>query len=144
MASAIRSICAVIAGFITASVIMMVVESINGHILYPELGKSAKGLTDPQQIKELLGRAPVGAFLVVLFGWALGSLCGGFVTARLSRTTSFTPALVLGLLLTLAGIANNLMLPPPMWFWFATFAVLLPPTAFGAKLAHRNPQVESR
>lgn len=144
MASAIRSVCAVMAGFLAASVIMMVVETINGQILYPDLGKSAKGLTDPQQIKDLLARAPVGAFLVVLFGWALGSLCGGFVTALLSRTASLTPALVLGFLLTLAGAANNLMLPPPVWFWFASLAVLLPPTYFGAKLARRNPQVESR
>jgi hypothetical protein len=46
--------------------------------------------------------------------------------------------MVLGVLLTLAGVANNLMLPPPVWFWIATFAVFLPATYIGARLVPRQ------
>jgi len=43
-----------------------------------------------------------------------------------------------GGLLTLAGIANNLMLPPPVWFWVLTVIVFLPATYLGARLALRR------
>ena len=36
-----RSIGAVIAGFVAASVVMLLVEFINGHVLYPQLAKLA-------------------------------------------------------------------------------------------------------
>ena len=51
MLAVIRSILAVIAGFVAASVVMMIVESANGRLLYPDLGKRAEGVTDRQEIK---------------------------------------------------------------------------------------------
>lgn len=129
----IRSILAVIAGFIAASAVMMVVETVNGRLIYPDLGKRAQGVTDRQEIKAILASAPVGAFAVVLFGWVLGGVTGGFVATLISGKPRGRHALVLGVLLTLAGVANNLMLPPPLWFWIPTL-VFLPATYVGARL----------
>lgn len=134
----IRSILAVIAGFVAASAVMMIVESANGRLLYPELGKRAEGVTDRQEIKALMASAPVGALVVVLVGWALGSVAGGFLATLISRKPPGGHALVLGALLTLAGVANNLMLLPPLWFWIATLAVFLPATYVGAQFAPRR------
>lgn len=135
MGKVARGILAVIAGFVAASVVMMVIESVNGRVLYPELGKLAEGMTDREQIRALMASAPVGAFLVVLLGWALGSLVGGLLAAWIGRNAPAGHALVLGGLLTLAGIANNLMLPPPGWFWIASLVVFLPFAYAGARLA---------
>jgi hypothetical protein len=135
MRRVIRSILAVIAGFVAASVIMMIVETTNGKLLYPELGKRAEGVTDRAEIKAIMASAPVGALVVVLVGWALGSMAGGYLATLISRKAPYGHALVLGVLLTLAGVANNLMLPPPLWFWIATFAALLPATYLGASFA---------
>ena len=133
-----RSILAVVVGFIAASAIMMAVEIFNGQILYPDLARQASGVTDREQIKTIMAGAPVGALVVVLIGWALGSTTGGFLATLISGKSAGVPGLVLGGLLTLAGVANNLMLPPPFWFWIATFAVLFPATYVGAQLApHR-------
>ncbi len=145
----IRSILAVIAGFVAASVIMMIVETANGKLLYPELGKRAEGVTDRQEITAIMASAPVGALVVVLVGWAMGSVAGGYLVTLISRKPPYGHALVLGALLTLAGVANNLMLPPPFWFWIATFAVLLPATCLGARLLARGrpqepPQADKR
>jgi MFS family permease len=134
MSRVIRSILAVIVGFVAASVVMMIVETANGRLLYPELGKRAQGVTDRQEIRAIMASAPVGALVVVLIGWALGSVAGGFLAALIGRKTPEGHALVLGALLTLAGVVNNLMLPPPSWFWIATFAVFLPATYAGARL----------
>ncbi len=139
----IRSILAVIAGFVAASVVMMIVETANGQLLYPELGKRAKGVTDRQEIKALMASAPLGALVVVLAGWALGRIAGGFLTALIGRNSPGGHALALGALLTLAGIANNLMLPPPIWFWIATFAIFLPATYAGAWLLPRPAPAQS-
>jgi hypothetical protein len=131
----VRSVLAVIAGFVAASAVMLIVESINGHVLYPELGKMAEGVTDREVIRELLAKAPVGALLVVLFGWFLGSVAGGFVAAWIGRSAPLAHALVLGILLTLAGIVNNLMIPPPLWFWLPTLLVFFPGVVLGARMA---------
>ena len=135
MRSALRSIAAVVAGFIAASIVMMIVESINGHVLHPDLAKAAEGVTDREALRALLAAAPVSAFLVVIAGWILGGVAGGWTTASIAARASARHGLILGTLLTLAGIANNLMVPPPPWFWVASLAVLLPATIVGARLA---------
>ena len=135
MRSALRSIAAVVAGFIAASIVMLIIEMINGRVLYPELAKAAEGMTDRETIRALLATAPVGAFLVVIAGWILGGVAGGWLTARLAAQGTAGHGLVLGALLTLAGVANNLMVPPPLWFWIASLVVLMPATAVGARLA---------
>jgi CBS domain containing-hemolysin-like protein len=138
MGQVIRGILAVIAGFVVASVVMMIVETANTRLLYPELGKLAEGVTDRQEFKAIMANAPVGALVVVLVGWTMGSVAGGFLTTLISRKPPGGLALVLGVLLTLAGVANNLMLPPPLWFWVATFVVFLPATYVGARLVPRR------
>jgi hypothetical protein len=138
MGRVVRSILAVVAGFIAASAVMMLIESINGHVLYPELGKAAQGVTDREAIRALMASAPVGAFLVVLLGWVLGGVLGGFLAAWISPSAAVPHALALGGLLTLAGIANNLMLCPPTWFWVVSLLVFFPATYAGARLAPRR------
>lgn len=139
----VRSILAVIAGFVAASLIMVVVETVNGHVLYPELGKMAEGMTDREEIRALMASAPVGAFLVVLLGWVLGSLVGGLLAAWIGWHAPVAHALALGGCLTLAGIANNLMLSPPRWFWIVSLIVFLPAVYAGARLAPRRSQAKT-
>jgi hypothetical protein len=138
MRSALRSIASVVAGFIVASIVMMIIESINGRFLFPELGKAAEGVTDREKIRALVAGAPVGALLVVIVGWILGGIAGGWTTARLSARSTLRHGLVLGALLMLAGVANNLLIPPPLWFWIASLVVLMPAAYFGARLAPRR------
>ena len=139
MGKVARSILAVVAGFVAASLVMIVVESVNGHVLYPELGKLAEGMTDREAIRELMASAPAGALLVVLFGWALGSFVGGFVAGWIGRHAPTRHGLILGVLLTLAGVANNMMIPPPSWFWVPTLLVFVPAAYAGARLAPGAP-----
>ena len=135
MRAALRSIAAVLAGFIAASLVMLVVEALNGRVFYPELAKAAEGLTDRDAIRTLLATAPTGALLVVIAGWILGGVTGGWTTARLAAHGTARHSLVLGAFLTMAGVANNLMIPPPLWFWISSFVVLMPAVVVGARLA---------
>jgi hypothetical protein len=135
MRSALRSIAAVLAGFVAASIVMMIIETMNGRVLFPELGKAAEGVTDRERLRALLAAAPVGALLVVIVGWILGGVAGGWVATRLSARRTAGHDLVVGALLTLAGVANNLMIPPPLWFWIAGLVVLMPAAYLGARFA---------
>lgn len=134
MPKILRNILAVIAGFIVASVVMTIVEYANGHALYPELGKAAEGVMDREKVRFLMATAPVGALIVVLAGWLLGSIAGGWTAARIAKPGSFVPVLILAILLTLSGVVNNLMIPPPIWFWVAGVVVLPVATFLGARL----------
>jgi hypothetical protein len=134
----VRGILGIVTGFIAASAVMMVFEGINGHVLYPELGAAAAQVNDPAQMRELMANVPTGAMLVVLAGWAVGAFVGGWVAQRIRRGDPTRTGLILGLLLTAAGVANNLMIPPPLWFWVAGMLVLLPGAWLGARVAaHR-------
>jgi hypothetical protein len=135
MRSALKSIAAVVAGFIAASIVMMIIETINGRVLYPELAKAAEGVTDRESLRALFATAPLGSLLVVIGGWVLGGVIGGWTTARLAVRAKAAHGLVLGALLTFAGVANNLMLPPPLWFWIASLVVLMPAAYLGTRLA---------
>jgi hypothetical protein len=135
MRSALRSIVAVVVGFIAASLVMVIIETINGRVLYPELAKAAEGVTDRETIRALFATAPLGALFVVIGGWILGGVEGGWTTARLAAHSSVAHGLVLGALLTLFGVANNLMIPPPLWFWITSLIVLIPAAYLGARLA---------
>jgi len=130
----LRSIGAVLGGFLVATFVMMCIEYANGHLIYPDLGKAAQGVTDREAMRALMSSAPVGAFLVVLLGWALGAIAGGWTAASLAARARLAHALVLGALLTLLGVLNNLMLTPPSWFWLAV-AVFLPCCWLGAGMA---------
>ncbi len=143
MSKVFRSIGAVIVGFVAASAVMLLIETINGHVLYPEVGKLAEGVTNKEEIRAIMANAPVGAFLVVLLGWTLGSLLGGFLAAWIGSNAPVAHALVLGGLLTLAGIGNNLMLPPPAWFWIVSLLVFLPAAYAGAQSAPKGNQAKT-
>ena len=134
----LRGILAVIVGFVAASVVMMIVEGLNGHVFFPELGAAAQGVTDREALRKLLAEAPTAALLVVLVGWTLGSFAGGFVATWIGQRPGYVLAIILGILLTLAGIANNLMLPPPVWFWVVSVFVFLPAAYAGGRLATKR------
>ena len=138
MNTILRNIVAVIAGFVVAGLVMTTFEFVNGRVLYPGLAKAAEGVTDREAIRAIFASAPVGALLVVVLGWLVGSLAGGWTAARMATQGNRRAPIVLGVLLTLAGVANNLMLPPPLWFWVATMAVLLPGALLGAGLGARR------
>ena len=134
MRPALKSIGSLMAGLVVAGAVMMLIEFLNGRVLYPELAKAAEGVTDQEAVRRIFATAPLGALLGVVAACALGGLAGGWLTARLTRPLQ-GPALALAALLTLAGVGNNLMLPPPLWFWTATLIALPAGTLLGARLA---------
>jgi hypothetical protein len=132
MRHTLRAVLAIVTAFIVATAVMMLVEAANGRFIYPELGKAAEGVTDRAEVRQLMAAAPVGALFVVLAGWFVGTVAGGFAAAKIASRAPAAHALAVGAIIALFGIANNLMIPPPAWFWVAG---LLAPLAAGALTA---------
>lgn len=138
MKQILKNIAAVLLGFIAASAVMMLVESINGKVFYPELAQAAEGIKDREAMRALFASAPIGALLVVAFGWFVGSAVGTSMCTRISASATTRPSLVLAALLILAGIANNLMLPPPTWFWVLGIAALAGGSYLGIRFVSKK------
>jgi len=137
--AALRSLLAIVAGFLTANVANIAGSILNGA-LFPALA-SAVVQNDPAALARAIETTPGAgaAFAIVLVAWVLGSFAGGYVAARIAARAPLAHALVVGALFMAGGVVNNLAFPPPVWFWAATFVVFLPPAWLGGRIAAREP-----
>jgi hypothetical protein len=92
---------------------------------------------DPEQLAEMMRSMPIGALLMVELAYVLGSLTGGFVSAKIAETRASAVALGVGGVLTLAGFATLAMAPHPIWFAILSTLTYMPLAWLGAKLATR-------
>lgn len=132
-----RKILATVVALIAATAVMMIVEMLNSYIL-PR--PSADILTDPAKLREYMANGPTMAYVVVLVGYFLGSFIGGFIVKNMSRRESpgIAMPVLIGVILTLLGIANFLMLPgQPAWFMVIALLIFIPSALLGNKFAGR-------
>lgn len=121
----------VIAGFISASIVMVLFEYANSFVFpFPE-GFDTANLEMLRQFTEMYSPH---IFILVWCGWFFGSGVAGYVTTKLSNETQYRLSAVVGVFLTLAGIANHLMLNHPLWFNIIGLPVFIMCTYGGHKL----------
>ncbi|HQR17867.1 MAG TPA: hypothetical protein PK948_05835 [Gemmatimonadales bacterium] len=108
-----RSLLGVLAGFVVAVVVIMVVEMV-GMKVYPL--PAGVDPTDPAALQALMPTLPLGSFLFVLASWLLGTGAGAVVAQRVSKAASRVPGLTLGGLVLAAALYNMWVIPHPTWF----------------------------
>lgn len=132
----VRRVMAVLLGLVAGSVTVALVERL-GQLAYP-----APAPVDPDDVeamRRMLGELPAAAFVVILLAWAIGSLAGGFVAAKLAPAGKVGHALVVGSLQLAAGVATVLMIPGhPPWFVAVGVTLFLPLAWLGGRLASRR------
>ena len=128
----IRSVLAVVAGIFVAVIVVVVVEAI-GHAVYPP--PSDIKLGDSEALQAIIAKLPVGAIAFVLVAWGLGSLAGGFIAATIAGRAQATHALIVGGIQMAFGILTMVIIPHPLWFVIASFAIVVPSAWLGARLA---------
>ncbi len=128
----LRSIGSVVAGVVAGGLLVALVEKL-GHLVYPPPeGLDSKDL---EAMKEFVATLPVGAFLFVLLAWAVGSLGGGWLAAKIAARKPLVHALIVGGVLMIGGILTLVTIPHPLWFTIVGVLVFLPAACAGAKLA---------
>ncbi len=103
----------VVAGLLTAFIIMMVFEYVNSF-LYPL--PEGLDIYDPAAVQAFTASLPSTAYILVFLGWILGAFKAGCVTTYLAKEDTYRLSFIVGVLLTLAGIANNIMIGHDMFF----------------------------
>jgi len=132
----VRNALATLAGFIASNATMLGVTLLNLW-LYPDLMRAVEA-DDPALIQaEAAKPGASGALVVVLVAWLVAGAVGGFLATRLAAARSRVPALLVGGLMTVGAVINNLTYPPPLWFWILTPFAFLPTAMLAASRASR-------
>jgi hypothetical protein len=124
-----RKVLGVLAGIVAAMVTITLCEFLS-HAIAPQ---APAPMDDPAALATYVERMPDTLKGLVVLGWFLGALVGGFVALRItgwSRATWFVAGAI-----ALGGVFNALQLPSPVWMQIAT--VLAP--ALGGALALHLP-----
>jgi hypothetical protein len=119
-----------IAGIASAIIVMILFEFTNSFFFpFPE----GVDMNNLDVLRQFTAAQSPHIFILVWCGWAIGSLIAGYVTTHLSREQYYQQSAVVGLLLTLLGIANHFMLHQPLWFNILSFPVFILCTYVGHK-----------
>jgi hypothetical protein len=129
----IRNILSVFAGVVAAFIIIMGVEYINSmNHPFPQ----GMNPNDAENFKAYVAGLPISALLVVVLGWALGSLLCGFVIGKINpNSASKRLPIVAGAALTIASILNMVEIPHPTWMMIVGIVIFIPLTMLGYRLA---------
>jgi hypothetical protein len=126
-----RKILAVVAGVILAGIITYAVQAIGHQVYPPPENLDTKNM---EAMKAYVATLPMGALLFVLLSYIVGSFAGGWLAAKIARTSQLHVPLTVGGVQLFFGLINLVMIPHPMWFAIASVIVFLPAAYFGGKL----------
>ena len=129
-----RTMLGVLAGLLTAMLLMLVVEGA-ATALFPPAGAPPQ---TPAELARLVASSPWGLKAMVVGGWALASLAGGWVAAKIARHPR-AAALGIGLLVVAGCVLNAVSIPHPWWMNALGVLLPLPLALFGQRLARRRP-----
>lgn len=132
--SILRSVLAVIAGVLAGGVVVAVIQNISSGMYSLPPGVD---ISTPEALGRAMTLLPIGAFLMVLLSYAVGSGVGGFVAARIAPRAPVGHALVVGGLLMVRGLTNLTVFPHPTWFVVVNVSEFLLFAWMGAWLATR-------
>lgn len=127
-----RTILGILAGMVTAWLLIMVGQFAGGMLYPPPPGMD---LTQPDQLAAFIAQAPPAAMVLVVASWVLGAFAGGWVAAKVARAHPLFAALMIGVLVLAGVIANNTMIPHPLWMTVLGIVLPLPAAWLGARMA---------
>lgn len=134
----IKNVLYVLSGVIIGGAVIYLVESI-GHKIYP-LPENFDW-TDTKAIENHIATLPIGAFVIVLLAYILGSFAGGFMTA-LYKNSGLPNVMAVGILLLFLGMLNLLMIQHPTWFLAVSLLVYVPSAYLGGRLGFKIRKAE--
>ena len=136
MPKLLRSVLAVVLGFVAGSAVNMGLILLGSTVIPPPPGAD---VTTMEGLRASLQLFEPKHFVFPFLAHAVGTFVGAFVAASLAPGKWATPAYVVGGLFLLGGIANVHMLPAPAWFSAVDLLLAYLPAAWlGNTLAARS------
>jgi hypothetical protein len=129
----VRSIGAVLAGFVTLSVFLYAMQSIGTALmLRMNLGLPATASIVNQS---------TGTRVFWLVWETVSMVAAGYVTARLASSSQIAHAIVMGAIQAAVTVWAMLSIQSaePVWFWLTGIALMIPAAWLGGRLSARAP-----
>ena len=135
----IRSALVLLGGVVVAVIVVSLMDGVVISI-YPL--PPGTDMSNPESLRQGIGTLPVGAFLLLVAGWALAAAAGAYLAARLANQSAAMHGLIVALFVLVATVANMARIPHPMWMWPAAI-ILIPAAGWAAARlgARRRPAV---
>jgi hypothetical protein len=128
----VRSVAAVLAGFITFSFALYAMQGAGTVVLrqlHPDLPATAT-----------LVNYSTNTRVFWLLWEAVGLVAAGYITARLAASSPVTHATMMGAIQAVVTLWALFTVPSnePMWFWVIGIALMVPAAWFGGRLAAKR------
>lgn len=111
--------------------VIMLVQLLSGLVYPPPTGLDFQ---NEVEVARWANSMPVGAYLMVMLAYVLGSFTGGWIVGRFASQYHIIRAAIIGTLLMLAGFMNLAAIPHPLWFSVLSTISFIPMALLGAKL----------
>lgn len=126
-----RSFASVVLGVVVAGLSIAALETLSHRIFPPPPEASS---SDPQVLAQVIAEMPIGALLLILVGWFIGTVVGSWTAARLAARAEPTHGLAVGGVMMIGGVVTMLQIPHPQWFMVVGALLFLPAAFIGARL----------
>lgn len=130
-----KNVLATIVGFIVASTVVYLFESLIGQNLFP-LPEGSEPM-NMEWLKNNMDKIPVGSKVFVVIAHFMGIVAGMFVAGLISKT-SMIPAYIVGGLMIAATLFNIIMLPKELWFTLGDGVLVIIGFFLGKSLAQKQ------
>ncbi|KAF1714406.1 hypothetical protein CSC74_15850 [Pseudoxanthomonas yeongjuensis] len=117
----LRTLLAIVAGLITAMLVIFGVEAA-GMLLFPP--PAGMPLDTEADLARLVAMSSPAAKAWLVFGWALGSFVGAWVAARIGRQHRRIAASAVALFIVAGTVMNAMVIAHPLWM--NLLGILLP------------------
>lgn len=114
--SMLRTILAVIGGFITFFLLILAVQKI-GHLVYPP--PADIDFSDAELARNYVETLPVGAILFVGFSYMIGAFGGTVVASAIGTLKPLYFGVTIGGIVLAFTLMNFFIIPHPWWFMVA-------------------------
>ena len=126
----LKKILAVVVGILIGGLGISLVQALSGQ-MYP--WPEGLDYNNKEAFAAFVDTLPLGAFLMVILSYVVGSFFGGMAATAASKE-KYTPALIVGFALTIAGVMNAIAIPQPLWVSIVSVIVFIPFALLGAKI----------
>jgi len=109
------------------------------HNIYPL--PPGTDLYDADSLAKGMKAMPANAFVLLLVNYVICSFFAGLIATLVAGRTEARPAIVVCIVLTLAGIYNAVNLPHPSWF-YSCILLYLPFAYLGYLAVRKKPNLE--
>lgn len=129
-----RRFVGLIIGLVCGGLVVAILESVSSSIHPISENLNPNNIDD---LKDFIASLPKTAFAIVLLAHCLGSLAAGLSIILFVKEHWTVGALILGAIFTIAGVANLILIPHPVWFAVLDTLVYIPAAYAGSQLGHK-------